>query len=211
MPIVYYEGSEEWTAAQMLSDKIALSEAFGEFIPNFKYYLIQLKDYDKETLISHGNSLSLVMLINSIKSAEEFKNLQLPEGYLDSLFENSPGNVLKVISRVIAVVLRKQNVPENEIRNLVDQIERKKHMALFDDWEGFDVQEERRNGEEIKLIKQVCKKMAKGQAVEKIAEDLMEDEDYIQQIYDKALKFAPNYDAERIFEALPKKELVKEG
>lgn len=211
LPIVYYEGNEEWTAAQMLSDKIALSEAFGEFIPNFKYYLIQLKDYDKETLISHGNSLSLVMLINSIKSAEEFKTLQLPEGYLDSLFENSPGNVLRVISRVIAVVLRKQNVPENEIRNLVDQIERKKHMALFDDWEGFDVQEERRNGEEIKLIKQVCKKMQKGQAVEKIAEDLMEDEEYIQQIYDTTLKFAPDYDVETIFEALPKKELVKEG
>ena len=84
-------------------------------------------------------------------------------------------------------------------------------MALFDDWEGFDVQEERRNGEEIKLIKQVCKKMQKGQAVEKIAEDLMEDEEYIQQIYDTTLKFAPDYDVETIFEALPKKELVKEG
>ncbi len=84
-------------------------------------------------------------------------------------------------------------------------------MALFDDWEGFDVQEERRNGEEIKLIKQVCKKMAKGQAVDEIAEALEEDEGNIQQIYDSAIQFAPDYDAEKIFEALPKKELVKEG
>jgi flagellar motor component MotA len=159
------------------------------------------------------------MLINSIKSAEEFKNLQLPEEYLDNLFENSPGNVLKVISRVIAVVLRKQNVPENEIQDLVDQIERKKHMALFDDWEGFDVQEERRigkaegivEGEETKLIKLVCKKMAKGKSVEEIAEVLEEDVEHIREIYDTAVQFAPDYDVEKIFEALPKKELVKEG
>ncbi len=36
-------------------------------------------------------------------------------------------------------------------------------MGLFDEWQGFNVQEERRNGEEIKLIKQVCKKIQLGQ------------------------------------------------
>lgn len=210
LPIVYYEGSDEWTAAQMLSDKIALSEAFREFIPDFRYYLIKLKDYDKEMIISHGNGLSLVMLINSIKTAEEFKSLRLPEEYLDSLFENSPKDVLKTVARVIAVVLRKQNIPENEIQDLVDQIERKKHMALFDDWKGFDVQEERRKGEELKLIKQVCKKILKGKLPDLIAEELDEDEEHIREIYDTAIKFAPDYDADKIFEALPKKELVKE-
>ena len=35
-------------------------------------------------------------------------------------------------------------------------------MGLFENFHGFDVQEERRNGEEIRLIKQVCKKLVKG-------------------------------------------------
>ncbi len=45
-------------------------------------------------------------------------------------------------------------------------------MGLFDEFKGFDVQEERRNGEEIKLIKLVCKKIIKGHVPEIIAEEL---------------------------------------
>ena len=80
------------------------------------------------------------MLINSIKNAEEFKNLSLPKDYIENLFNNSSNGVLEVIAKVIAVVLRKQNVPENEIQDMVDQVKRRQSMALFDGWKGFDYQ-----------------------------------------------------------------------
>ena len=51
LPIVYYEGPQNWTADRILADRIALNEAFKEFIPNFRYYLISLKDYNREELI----------------------------------------------------------------------------------------------------------------------------------------------------------------
>lgn len=35
LPIVYYEGKTEWTAALHLKDRIMLKEFFGECIPNF--------------------------------------------------------------------------------------------------------------------------------------------------------------------------------
>ncbi len=118
--------------------------------------------------------------------------------------------MLKTISRVIAVVLRKQYVPENNIQDLVDKIERREKMGLWDEWHGFDVQEERRIGEERgvekgeikKVIKQVCKKMEIGTEPLQIASDLMEDEDYISKIYNIALKYAPDYDPEKIYEEL---------
>ena len=47
-------------------------------------------------------------------------------------------------SRMVATVLRKKNVPEDEIQDLVDKIERKDHVGLFEEFKGFDVQEERR-------------------------------------------------------------------
>ena len=210
LPIVYYEGSKEWTACRKLSGRVTLNKAFRDFIPDFKYYLISLKDHDREELISRKNGLSLVMLINSIKNAEEFRSLELPEDYLDSLFKGSPENVLKVIANVIAVVLRKQNVPEDEIQGLVDQIKRREHMGLFDEWQGFDVQEERRigrdMGEEIKLIKQVCSKITKGWDVSKIADLFEEDEAHIQSICDTAANFAPDYDAEKIYAEMTKEK-----
>ena len=206
----------------MLSDRIVLNEMFKDYIPDFKYYLISLNDHDNEALIGKKDALSFVMLINKIKSAEEFKNLTLPENYLNSLLNDSPEDVLKTISRVIAVVLRKQNVPETNIQDLVDKIERRENMGLWDEWHGFDYQEVSRaseekgiekgieKGEVLKVIKLVCRKIAIGKSPSQISSDLMEDEDQIRQIYDIALKYAPDYDPEEIYKELSDtKELVK--
>ena len=138
-------------------------------------------------------------------------SLELPDGYLDEIQKKSPDEALAVIAKVIAVMLRKQNVPEDDISKMVDQIKRRKPMGLFDGWQGFDVQEERRNGGEIKVIQQVCAKISMGQDVAQIAKDLVEEESHIQSIYDVASKFAPNYDAEKIYEEMTKaKEKAKE-
>ena len=202
LPIVYYEGKEKWTASRVLADRIVLNDLFSDYIPDFKYHLINLNEHDNRSLIERNDELSFVMLINKIKSDDDFKALKFPEGYLEMLFKKSPDDVLKTISRVISVVLRKKNLPENDIQNLIDKIEGRQHMGLFDDFEGFDVQEERCNGKKIKLIEQVCKKMAKGKLPEQIAEDLEEEVSSIQEIYDIANNFSPDYDAEKIYSAL---------
>ncbi|WP_408072047.1 Rpn family recombination-promoting nuclease/putative transposase [Butyrivibrio sp. JL13D10] len=226
IPVVYYEGKAKWDAAEKLIERIALSDVFQQFIPDFKYHLINLGSYGRQDLLSKNNELSLVMLINSMKSAEDFKSLDFPEGYLDNIQKNSPKDVLETIARVIAVVLRKQNVPENEIWDMVDQIKERRHMGLFEDWEGFDVQEERRigreegreegrkegreegrvegkeEGRERHLIAQVCKKIRKGQNIETIADALEEDEEHIRKIVNAAEKYAPDYDVEKILTEL---------
>ena len=87
-------------------------------------------------------------------------------------------------------------------------------MGLFDEWQGFDVQEERRIGEEKgsekRLIDQACKKLQKGKLPSIIAEELEEDDiSHIQQICDIAVKYAPDYDPEEIYNELSKnKDLV---
>lgn len=204
LPIVYYEGQEEWTASTELAERIALNETFFEYVPNYRYYLISLNKYDREELIEKKDAMSFVMLLNRIKSAEEFKNLNLPDGYFDNLQENSPDEVLAVIAKVIAVMLRKQNVPENDINNMVDQIKRREHMALFDGWQGFDVQEERKNGEEIKLIKMVRNKQKQGWDVKKIADAFDEEEKHIQEICDVLSIHDSDFEADKIFEEITK-------
>ncbi len=151
------------------------------------------------------------MLINKLKGAEEFKAIVFPEEYLDNLFKNSTDDVLKAIAKVIAVVLRKQNVPEYDVQNMVDRIKRRKPMGLWDDWEGFDYQKAVKTGEAKQLVKLVCKKVSKGKLPDQIAEELDEDDTkYIKEIYEIAMKYAPEYDAEKVFEELTKKEeLVK--
>ena len=57
-------------------------------------------------------------------------------------------------------------------------------------------------GEMLLLISLVCKKMNKGLTAEEIAEMLEEDEERIRMICEAAAKFAPEYDRNKICEAL---------
>lgn len=55
-------------------------------------------------------------------------------------------------------------------------------------------------GEELKLIKLVCKKLAKNKNPEEIAEDLEEEISTILPICELAGEFAPEYDSEKLYE-----------
>jgi hypothetical protein len=212
LPIVYYEGKEKWTVERNLYPKIMLNEPFREFIPDFRYYLINLNDYSKSELINKKSSLAFVMLINSIKNAEEFKSLELPEDYIENLLKNSSNGVLEVIAKVMAVILRKLNVPEDKIQDMLDQVKRRKNMALFDDWEGFDYQivknegikEGRAEGETKKLIQIVVKKLSAEQSPEKIASDLMEEAELIHKICDVIESMGTDCDIDMIYREMNK-------
>ena len=66
--------------------------------------------------------------------------------------------------------------------------------------------EGRAEGEVLNKIKLTCKKLAKGQNVEDIAESLEEDLETIKRIVNIASEFAPDYNADAIYEKLVEKE-----
>ena len=55
-------------------------------------------------------------------------------------------------------------------------------------------------GEILKLIKLICKKICRNKTIEEIAEDLEEEPEAIRSIYESARKFAPEYSFEKIYE-----------
>ena len=71
------------------------------------------------------------------------------------------------------------------------------NTQVYSNWHSGYEQGEK-NGEEKKLIEQICKKMKKNLSAGEIAKILEEDERIMQRIYDTARPFAPNYDIEKI-------------
>ena len=205
LPIVYYEDSGRWTADMNFAERIMLNDVFAPFIPQFTYKLIQLNSYTKSELIEKQDELSLVMLINKLQDASEFKDLDLPEDYLKDLSANTPDEVLEIISKVITVMLRKLNLEENEILDFTDQVRERKMGELFENFRGYDVPAVRAEGEEIHLIKLVCKKLEKGQSVNRIADDLVENVDKINKIC-AAVEKAGTYDAKAIYRFMNSKQ-----
>lgn len=152
LPIVYYEGTGEWKAGCNFKDRILFEKAFEPFTPSFFYKLIQLNGYSVKELLDKKDELSLVMLINRMQNAAEFKELELPEDYLKNLSEHSTDELLDIISKVIEVMLRHLNVTETEVEKFTGQVKERKMGELFEHFIGYDVQatrkEARAEGEE---------------------------------------------------------------
>ena len=212
-PIVYYNGVNKWTVDKTFSSRIALGDVFFKYIPQFEYHLVNTGDYNREELLNREDGLSLIMLINKLRDAADFNSLGLPKDYLDNIAFKSPEDVLETLARVIAVVLRKQFVPEDEIQGFVSHIKERDMSDLFEGWKGFNVQEERQKGKEIgkdlTRINLICKKLSKGKSIEAIASEIEEDEEFVKEISSIAEKYLPDYDEEKIYEEWKQKEIIE--
>lgn len=139
LPIVYYEGSGKWTAVRNIQDRVLADKAFEPFTPKFFYKLIQLNDYSVEELVEKNDELSLLMLINRLQSTEAFRELDLPENYLKNLSENSTEELLDIIVKITAVMLRHLNLPEDEIMDFTEQVKERKMAVLFEHFKDVDI------------------------------------------------------------------------
>ena len=149
IPIIYYEGSENWTAIRNFKERVYLSDILGDYIPNFEYIVVPLCDYSNDDILAKKDELSLVMLINKLKTSDEFKSLKdIPPEYLKNLENNTPEYSLKLISKIISVLLYRINIPQSEVETFTDQIMRREFTMLFDSFEAYDVPAVRKESRE---------------------------------------------------------------
>ena len=145
LPVVYYEGSEKWTAVRNFKDRVYLNDVLGRYIPDFEYVVVPVASYTNEELIERKDELSLIMLINKLRSSADFKSLkEIPPEYFEKLSEKTPRYLLELIGKIIAVFLYRMNVPRKEVEQFTDQIRGGEFQMLFDSFEAYDVQETRR-------------------------------------------------------------------
>ena len=146
LPIIYYNGVKNWTAATSLSERIYLSDVLGEYIPDFKCIMVQLKDYSREELLNKKDELSILLMINKLYEAADFASMEddITWEYVDEVIEKTPEYLLDTMSHIIEILLSKLNVPEQEVRTFVDRI-KERHMGdFFAHFKGYDVQAVRR-------------------------------------------------------------------
>ena len=149
LSVVFYDGPGNWTAETSFRERVYLNDILGEYIPDFHYIVVPLSKYTNQQLVDKGDELSLIMLVDKLRSAADFRNLSgLPEEYFENISQNSPESVLKLIGKIISVLLLRMNVPKDEVADFTDRIERRDFSMLFENFEAYDVQETRRISKE---------------------------------------------------------------
>lgn len=151
IPIVYYEGKAKWTADMQLSDRIMMSEAFREWIPDFRYELVRIHDFDNRELLARGDEMSLIMLFNKIQNTmdlEEF--LKLPKEELNQIVKETPEYIIDIIATVMKALCVHINASEEETEQCIRKVRERKMGYLFENMEKMDIQEERRKTAEAR-------------------------------------------------------------
>ncbi|MCM1231935.1 MAG: Rpn family recombination-promoting nuclease/putative transposase, partial [Ruminococcus flavefaciens] len=146
-------GSAEWNVPRDFISRVTNGQAFREYLPDFRYYLVPLKDYTNQELMARKDEISLVMMINKMQTKEDIEAFRLlPAGEIDAIVKDSPEHLVRIIADILLTFLLKTNVPVAEAENLRDKVREKKVAELFADMEKLDIQAERRNTEEQRQI-----------------------------------------------------------
>lgn len=180
LPIVYFEGTDQWTACTDLADRISCGALLGKYLPHFRYQLIALHDFSNEELLAKGDEISLAMMINKIQTYEDLSAFTaLPEKELEGILRDTPEYLLGTMANVLRALLYHMNLPEDEVEDAVAKIKERKMGLLFENAK-LDIQEERRKveverrkAEEARQEKAACQREAatvRQEAQQKVAE-----------------------------------------
>ena len=197
---VFYNGNEKRPDREVLK----LSDAFmvpckdGEF--EWTATVLNINAGHNEELMSKCSILrEYAIMVSKIKEflAESLELKGAIKKAIDYCLDN---NVLKEFlqdhrSEVEDMLWREYNEEETMAHWKED---------FYEEGEQHGLEVGRANGEKIKLIKLVCKKLVKNKSIEEIADDLEEDVSTIEKICNVASKFAPEFDVDSIMEALEK-------
>lgn len=161
IPIVYYEGKDTWTAHFHLKDRIENAEKLNGYVPDFQYHLVNCRDYTKEELESRHDEMSLVMLINRIQSPGDYSEFfEKSKEYAVSVYDNASEDIKQVYSEIIWSLMMKMNIPVEEARELMEQLEVGGMGYLFENAEKMDIQAERQNTKEAREAAEAAEKRA---------------------------------------------------
>ncbi|MCM1241955.1 MAG: Rpn family recombination-promoting nuclease/putative transposase, partial [Roseburia sp.] len=173
LPVLFYDGTDNWTAAVRLHDRVLLSDVLGEYIPDYRCMLIRLGDYSNAELMKKKNELSVVMLIDRLKNSTDFSEMkqEVNPAYLNEVMADTPEYLLGIIAQITEILLKKLNVPQEEAEAFAERIKERKMGELLANFEGWDVQALRREVREAKEAAEKARKEAWEEAGRKVREE----------------------------------------
>jgi hypothetical protein len=140
VPIILYNGYNNWTACRSFKEYLSGYELFGENIIDFEYILLDVNRYTKEELLKASNIISTVFLIEQKKNDIESMFEVLKEG-LDALKGMEPKQFELLKNWFVNIVIRdmdesdadkfKKIIQEVQLYNLPPEYKQYEHIHQY--------------------------------------------------------------------------------
>ncbi len=171
LPIVFYDGIQNWTAPTKLHDRVLLSSILGKYIPDYQCMLLQLKDYSNKQLMEKKDEISIMLMIDKLQDMADFINIsnEIDELWLKEVTKNSPEYLLGIMAQVIEGLLSKLNVPSEEIMEYTQQIKERRMGEWLSNFKGYDVQAAR------KQMREEARREVREEILEEVRQEALEE------------------------------------
>ena len=185
--IVFYNGLDKQPARR----EMRLSDAYAntEEHPSLELIVVQINinpGYNDELLKSCPSLYGYMQFVEKIR--ENQKMMPLTEAVTQAVNDCIKENIL--------ADFLKKNKAEVVSMSLFEYDEKKHERTMLE----IGREEGRATGREEKLLMLICKKIQKGKSIEQIADELEEDVETIQPLYEIVLRYAPDYNMSDILD-----------
>ena len=200
---VLYNGREEQPERSVLK----LSDAFEIPVPGYEWTATVINinsDKNRELLAKCPELKAYAMLVGKIRELADKGESR--EKAVDSAVEwcISQGYLIDYLrkKRMEAKQMIMLDIDEEAYMEALKEDAREEGLA-----QGIaqGIEQGIPQGKEHLLVEQICKKIRKGKTAEQISEELEEDVSRVAFVYKIASKYAPDFDSEKVIEALNKK------
>jgi predicted transposase YdaD len=117
VPIVVYNGADNWTACRSYKEILAQAELFGEYVVDFKYILIDVNRYDERELWEVANLIGGVFLLDQNVAPEVYHQRMIS---MTPIFKQYGKPVLELFFNWFAKVICRDLSQENKAEILLE-------------------------------------------------------------------------------------------
>ena len=203
VPIIFYNGSENWTAVKSLKEYQNCGDLFGDHILNLKYYLIDLSEIKENYILSTNTVLDNIMYCDKFRKRDELAEaIRTSYKRIEALGAQEKEEFRNWVKYILLSICGNKAAVVEEILNWAgkgedDMAFKYNIIKAFEDERAEGRTEGEAIGELRKVISLVRKKVARNMSAEGIADMLEEDMNLVVRICD-ALEKHPDWNDEQI-------------
>ena len=125
IPIVFYVGSEKWTAVSKFHDLVNIpNKLLKKFIPSFEYILINIDEINTEKLLKAESLLTRIVAMNKSKNSEELR--KIAKNLFDLIIQFRNENDIKKYKEYLMLYIElafNKKLDKKEAKQIIDDIE----------------------------------------------------------------------------------------
>lgn len=170
VPVILYNGSDNWTAVKSFKEYVQGYKQFGEYIVDFKYFLLDLNRITEETILSTNELLDIIFALDQTPNRKNMERiLKIAAENLGEMSDDDRNDMLGWLKYIYLNCITDENT-KTEILHRFKRGDITNMMYGMDMYVEKERNKSKREGEEEKALEIAKKMIAKNKPINEIIE-----------------------------------------